>query len=509
MRTTPIILVILATCAAALAQTRPSSRASATTEPATGDHLSVTVHQIMLHGQPLKYEATAGTMAEETDEGKPQASFFFVAYRLLRDPPREPTTRPITFVFNGGPGAAAVFLHLGTVGPMRLEFAPQGVPNPPPHKVVENQETWLDLTDLVFIDPVGTGFSRPAEGVPTTKFYGVEQDISSVGDFIRLYLTRYERWNSPKFLAGESYGTTRAAGLSYYLADHFGIDLNGIVLISTVLNFQAIETDEGNDLPYALFLPSYTAIAGYHHRLPGDLQSAPDEAVAAAERWATGDYMTLLAKGKSLTPEEQTSLTTTLSRYTGLPEDFIRKSHWRISAEAFRKHLLNDQEKILGRYDARLTAPDPTPATDDLSQDPSDSLFGPAYVSAFNQYVRHDLKFVTDMAYRDLAPVWPWDFKEEGQEMGYLDVSGRLREAMLENPHLRVLVAAGHYDLATPFASVDYTLAHMDLSKQISDRITQTYYPSGHMIYHVAEARQKLRADVGAFMSAAAPTTRP
>jgi carboxypeptidase C (cathepsin A) len=460
-----------------------------------------------VHGQPLRYEATAGTLAIKDDDGKPQASFFFVAYRVLG---KDSAKRPVTFVFNGGPGAASVFLHLGTVGPMRLNNSPLGDPGPPPHGLVENQETWLDATDLVFIDPVGTGFSRPAEGVSTKEFYGVEQDISSVANFIRLYLTRYERWSSPKFLAGESYGTTRAAGLSLYLEDHFGMDLNGIVLISTVLNFQAIEDDEGNDLPFALFLPSYTAIAAYHHRLAGDLQSAPDQAIAASQHWATTDYMTALTKGNSLTADERDAVARTLSRYTGLPVDFILKSRLRIGPSAFRKHLLNDEEKIIGRYDARLTAPDPTPATDELSQDPSDSLYGPAYVTVFNDYVRRELKYETDVAFRDLAPVFPWDFSERGQEMGYLYVADRLREAMLENPHLQVLVAAGHYDLATPFASVDYTISHLDLGNQISSRITEKYYSSGHMIYHVGSERQKLRADVGTFMSGAlSATTQP
>jgi carboxypeptidase C (cathepsin A) len=499
-----VALCILSFTAFALAQRAPRTQpTSATTQPAE-DHLSVTDHEITLHGSPLHYQATAGTIAMKDEEGKPRANMFFVAYNLKPAP--GPTTRPITFVFNGGPGAASVFLHLGTVGPMRLNNNEEGDPGAPPHVVVENQETWLDATDLVFIDPVGTGFSRPAEGINTSEFYGVEQDISSVADFIRLYLTRYERWNSPKFLAGESYGTTRAAGLSLYLADHYGIDLNGIVLISTVLNFQAIDDEGGNDLPYALYLPSFTAIAEYHHRLT----TPPDETRQASEKYAIGDYMTALAKGNSLTADERDAVADKLVAYTGLPKDFILKSHLRISPDAFRKHLLNDQAKILGRYDARLKADDPNPATDELSQDPSDSLYGPAYSSAFNDYVRRDLKFETDIPYVELGNVWPWNFHVRDQDMGYLDVSGRLRDAMLQNPHLRVLVNAGFYDLATPFASVDYTITHMDLGSQISQRITQAYFPSGHMIYHYAPARRQLREDVGTFIQAAlAPATEP
>ncbi|MGA2233379.1 MAG: peptidase S10 [Tepidisphaeraceae bacterium] len=505
------LIILLAALSLALipaparAQSRPSSRP--TTQTSEEDHLSVTTHSIQLHGQTLRYEATAGTLAIHDDAGKPRANFFFIAYKLLTDPAQDVATRPVTFVFNGGPGAASVWLQLGTVGPMRVNVAANGDPGPPPHKLVENQETWLDATDLVFIDPVGTGFSRAAEGVPPTQFWGVDQDISSVADFIRIYLTRFDRWSSPKFLAGESYGTTRAAGLSLYLADHFGVDLNGIVLISTVLNFQAIEPNDGNDLPYALFLPSYAAIAAYHHRLSGDLQANPDQTRAAAEQYAIGDYMTALSKGKQLTPAEQQAVAQRLSQFTGLPVDFILKSRLRISPEAFRKHLLNDQEKIIGRYDATMIAPDPTPATDDLSQDPSDSLYYPVYASTFNDYVRRDLKYETDVPYRVIAPVYPWDFGTGGD--GYLDVSGRLREAMLQNPQLTVLVNAGYYDLATPFASVDYTVGHLDLGDQIASRITQTYYASGHMIYHHEPAREQLRANVGAFIQGAVPTTQP
>jgi len=495
-------ILVFSLATAALAQSRPSSR-SATSQPSEEDHLSVTTHTITLHGQPLKYETTAGTIGIKDDAGKLRCNFFFIAYRVLKDPAYEPGKRPITFVFNGGPGSSSVWLHLGTVGPMRVNNSDDGTPDAPPHRLVENQETWLDASDLVFIDPVGTGYSRAADGVAPKDFYGVEQDISSVADFIRLYLTRYQRWSSPKFLAGESYGTTRAAGLSLYLADRFGIDLNGIVLISTVLNFQVLSPEEGNDLPYALFLPSYTAIASYHHKLTGDA----DQLRAASVAWATGDYMTALTKGKSLTPAEQSAVADKLVQFTSLPKEFILKSRLRISPEAFRKHLLNNEEKILGRYDARLLADDPTPATDELSQDPSDSLYSPSFASDFNDYIRGTLKYETDIPYHVLARVGPWDF---GQGDGYLDVSGRLRQAMLQNPHLKVLVAAGFYDLATPFATVNYTIGHMDLGNQISSRLTQTYYGSGHMIYQSSSTREKLRADVGTFMTGALPaTTQP
>ena len=501
------LFVGLTLAAPALAQNRRSAAtqaASATTQP-TEDHISVTTHEITLHGKVLKYEADAGTLAIKDENDKLQAHFFFIAYRVL--PAGDPATRPITFVFNGGPGSASIWLHLGTVGPMRLDLPKEGFPGPPPHRVVENQDTWLDATDLVFIDPIGTGFSRAAEGVDADQFYGVDQDVRSVGNFIRLYLTRYERWSSPKFLAGESYGTTRAAGLANYLIEHPGVDLNGIVLISTVLNFQTLSPDTGNDLPYALFMPTYCSVALYHHRLDGDLQADVDGTRAAAEKWAMTDYIAALAKGKSLTDAERADVVKTLARYTGLSPDYISKARLRIDPDAFRKKLLNDQEKIIGRYDARVTAPDPNPASDELNQDPSGEEYTAPYATAFNDYVRRDLKYETDLPYETLSGTVNvhWDFGK----WGYTDVSEKLRDAMLENPYLKVFVAEGYYDLATPFCSVDYTLNQLDLGKQVSDRITQSYYPSGHMIYQYAPARAKLRADIGAFMPSAVPTTQP
>lgn len=477
---------------------------SATTQPATEpsaaaaqDKLSVTRHSILVDGQSIDYEATAGTMALTDESGKTEANFFFVAY--VKQPADQPATRPITFIFNGGPGAAAVWLHLGAVGPKRIELQDNGLPGAPPHRLIDNPQTWLDQSDLVFIDPVGTGYSRAAEGKKPQDFFGVEGDIDSVAGFIRLYLTRYQRWTSPKFLAGESYGTTRAAGLASHLLDRYGIDLNGIILISTVLNFQTLAPSDGNDLPYALYLPSYTAIALHHHKLQAeDAQKLLEE----VSRYAMGDYLKALAEGSALTPQARAEVVEHLSRYTGLPADLIDKADLRISPDLFRKRLLNDQRMILGRFDGRITGPDMAPASDDASFDPSLSLYLPVYAGTFNDYIRRDLKFESDLNYEVLnGRVQPWDFKGEG--MGYLDVTGSLRGAMVENPHLRILVASGYEDLATAFLATNYTFDHLDLSGRLRNRVTQTYYDSGHMIYHDPPSLKKLKEDVADFIAAA------
>jgi carboxypeptidase C (cathepsin A) len=497
-RSIALTVILLLAVPAALAQHHRSSEAS--TEPSTGpadqaqDKLSVTHHSMTLDGQTIDYQATAGTITMKDESGKPKADFFFVAY--VKQPAGQPSTRPITFVFNGGPGAAAVWLHLGAAGPMRVQLGENGIPGAPPHALIQNDQTWLDLSDLVFIDPVGTGFSRPAEGQKPDEFYGVQQDLDSVGDFIRLYLTRYERWSSPKFLAGESYGTTRAAGLSAHLLDHYGIDLNGIILLSTVLNFQTLAPAQGNDLPYALYLPSYASIALYHQKIKA---ADPDKLRDEVSRYALGDYLTALAQGSGLSAPARADVIEHLARYTGLPAELIDRANLRIDPNLFRKNLLIDRRLILGRFDARLTGEDPDPADQNEEYDPSFSLYLPVYSSTFNDYVRRELKFESDLPYEVLSGrVGPWDFGKGG--MGYLDVTHALRQAMLDNPHLRVLVASGYDDLATPFLGTDYTFNHLDPTGRLRAKVTQTFYPTGHMIYHDPASLIKLKQDISVFM---------
>ena len=408
----------------------------------------------------------------------------------------------MTFVFNGGPGAASVWLHLGTVGPRRVKLTENGEAPPPPYGVEDNPATWLDVTDLVFIDPVGTGYSRPSPGEKQEQFSGVQEDIASVAEFIRLYTTRNGRWPSPKFLAGESYGTTRAAGLSEHLLEHDGIALNGIVFISTVLNFQTISISSGNELPYALYVPTYTAAAWYHKKLPSDLQADLAKATKESEKWAIDSYLPALAKGKSLTGDERQAVVQKLARFTGLSADVVDKADLRIDPSLFRKALLEDRRELIGRFDARLTGYNPDVESRHADFDPSLSPFLAAYTAAFNEYVRHSLKYESDLSYEVLSgQVGAWNFGRAGG--GYLDVSGNLQDAMRKNTRLRVLFASGQFDLATPFLATNYTVNHLELSPALRENVTQTYYPGGHMLYHHHASAQKLHDDVKAFVEKA------
>lgn len=463
---------------------------------------AVTEHEVNARGGPLKYTATTAKMLMKDEEGKTRARMFFVAYEKQQVPDSDLSSRPVTFVFNGGPGAAAVWLHLGAAGPYRIELTPEGEVPPPPHRVVENSCTWLHATDLVFIDPVGTGFSRPEKGEKAEQFYGVSADISSVADFIRLYITRYQRWNSPLFLAGESYGTTRAAGLSEHLLEKQGIALNGIILISSVLDFSTLSPGDGNDLPYALYLPSYTAAAWYHRRLGPDLQADLETTLRRAEEWAAGDYLVALGRGDALSPEARRVVVEHLARFTSLPPRLIERANLRIGAGLFQKHLLADESRLIGRFDARITGYDSDPLSNRPDYDPSLARYLPVYTSAFNDYVRRKLNFESTLAYEVLSGrVHPWKYGEAGT--GYLYVADDLRSAMIKNPYLRVMFASGWFDLATPYFATVYTIDHMELSPELRVNITEKHYLGGHMMYHYAPSLEKLRDDVTAFIESA------
>ena len=468
------------------------------------DKLSITHHEIKTAGQTLKYEATAGTMAMKDEAGKARANFFFVAYRKESGDNFDPAKRPITFVFNGGPGAAAVWLHLGAVGPKSMKLDDAGVPTGPPHALIDNPNTWLDATDMVLIDPVNTGYSRAAEGVKPEEFFGVDRDVQTVGEFIRLYLTRYDRWLSPKFLAGESYGTTRAAGLSEHLLNH-GIDLNGIIFISSVLDFATISQGGSNDLPYILFLPSFTSTAAHHKKLDAELMKDRSKTQAEVQNWAVTEYASALARGDTLKGDERAAVVKKLARFTSLSEDIVDKTNLRIAPSYFEKQLLGDGRRIVGRFDARLIGVDPQPLSEDPAFDPSFSYYLPAYTSTMTAYARHVLKFESDLPYESLAGgrVQPWSFGREGQ--GFLDVATTLARAMRENPKMKVMFASGYTDLATPYFATDYTISHMNLSADLRKNVSRAMYEGGHMMYHVRESLEKLHADVAGFIGAALP----
>jgi len=465
---------------------------------------SKTNHSIQINGKTLAYTATAGTLVLKKDD-KPWASMFYVAYTLDG---AEASKRPITFAFNGGPGSSSVWLHMGALGPKRVDMGPDGAPPKPPYRLVDNQDTALQFTDLVFIDPVTTGFSRAAPGQEDKQFHGFDGDLESVAEFIRLYLTRSERWGSAKFLAGESYGTTRAAALSERLLDNDGIYLNGITLISSVLNFETIAFAAGNDLPYALFLPSYTAAAWYHKKLSKDLQGDLEKALGEARRFAANEYSAALMKGDKLTSSERMSAVREMARLTGLPEQYIEQSNLRVSEPRFTKELLRDQRKTIGRYDSRLEGEDIDAAGDRPEYDPSYASVQGVFTAMFNDYVRADLKYESDVPYQVLTDkVQPWNY--DRFQNRYVNVAELLRQAMTQNSNLRVMIANGYYDLATPFFATEYTVNHIGLEPGLSNHISLTYCDAGHMLYTKQSCLDGLHGAMAEFYQKSVPNIGP
>lgn len=483
-------------------------------EPAPKDQLVETKHSVIIGGRELHYTVTTGTIVlkEETEkkgekegeaEGeKPKATIFFTAYTL--DDPGDITKRPLTFSFNGGPGSSSVWLHLGLLGPRRVHLDDQGFMTQPPFRLVENEFSLLDKTDLVFIDPVSTGFSRAVVGEKARQFHGFKKDIESVGDFIRLYTTRYLRWTSPKFLIGESYGTTRAAGLSGYLQDRHGLFLNGIMLISAVLDFSTLEFELGNELPYILFLPTYTATAWYHGLLAPELQADLERTLEEVKRFAAGEYTLALMKGNQLVGEERAAIVNQLARFTGLSQEYIERTNLRILIYRFTKELLRSSRRTVGRLDSRFTGVDRDAAGEFNEDDPSmNNITGP-YTAAFNDYVRSELKYESDLPYEILNPkVWPWSYTEF--ENRFVNVAETLRRAITMNPYLKVFVANGYYDLATPYFATEWTFNHLGLEPHFQENIRMSYYEAGHMMYIHIPSLAQLKADLAEFISGSLP----
>ena len=458
----------------------------------------VTHHSIQAGARPLKYTATAGMMPLRNEKGETEAHIFFVAYTL--DGVSDTSRRPLMFSFNGGPGSASVWLHLGAVGPKRVVMLNNGEMPAPPFHLVDNEYTWLDQTDLVFIDPVGTGYSRATKPELNKNFWNLRGDIQSVGEFIRMYLTRYERWTSPLFLVGESYGTTRAAGLSGYLIDR-GIAFNGIVLVSSVLNFETLDFTKGNDLPYVLYLPTYAATAWYHHKLAPDLQQNLENTLKEVEAWADTGYAEALAKGDRLTAAERQQAIDRLSRYTGLDKRYIDDSNLRVPIFRFTKELLRDQKRTVGRLDSRFKGVDESAATATPEYDPSMAAIRPPYTSTFNNYVRSELGYKTDLEYYILGEGIhsPWEWGPPSRQ-GFPDTSDDLRSAFSKNPYMKLYVASGYFDLATPYFATQYTLNHMGLDPSLRGNIRTGEFEAGHMVYIDSKSLEKLKREVTAFL---------
>jgi carboxypeptidase C (cathepsin A) len=460
----------------------------------------VTHHQIAVNGKALAYTATAGRLPIKRGDGKIEAEMFFVAYTLDG---QDAGKRPLTFAFNGGPGSASVWLHMGALGPKRVVLEANGFMPAAPYRIEDNPATLLDRSDIVMVDAMATGYSRAANAELTKKFLGLRGDVEGFGEFIRLYLSRYDRWTSPLFLLGESYGTTRAAGIAGYLADH-GISFNGVTLLSMAVDFQTLEWNKSNDLPYALLLPTFNMIAGYHHKLPADLSQDMAKTRQEVVRWATNDYLLALGKGDAMTPDERRKIVEQVARYTGLRPEVVENHNLRIDVPTFTHELLLDQKLVVGRLDGRFTSPDPE---DRGFYDPASAAIVPPYTSVFNNYVRNDLGYKTDMPYKVFAfdeggfQKWEWGNAVEG----FPSTAGGLRSAMIKNPYLKILVMEGHYDLATPFAAADWTMDHLNLDAKYRQSVSYATYEAGHMVYIDRAEHTKMKKDLVDFMEKCLP----
>lgn len=461
---------------------------------------SITEHEVTMNKVLVKYRATAGTLPVKTSgEGKIKAQMFYVAYERLGVD--DHAARPITFVFNGGPGSSSVWLHMGALGPKRVRLTEDGHPLPKRGEVIDNEYSWLDLTDLVFIDPVSTGLSRPAEGEDAKQFHSVEDDVKSVGEFIRLYTTRNKRWQSPKFLAGESYGSTRAAALAFHLQTQHGMYLDGVTLISPALDFQTLCFDHGNDLPYALFLPTYAATAYQHGKLASQAGKTIDEVIKRAEDFAIKAYLPALAQGGRLTEAEKASLAQELALLTGIDAPTWIRMNLRLGDSDFFKLLLRDQARMVGRLDSRFTCPVLTRPESDINADPSYAAINGAFTQALHTHLLGTLNYASEVKYEILyLGLDHWNFNASNK---YVTTSPDLHKAMVDNPRLRVLICCGYFDAATPHFAAEFSASHIGLDREIHNRITTKHYGAGHMMYIRHADLVQLKSDAAAFYAQA------
>ena len=481
------------------------SAPSANGEKAAAEKLSKTRHVIVLDNGPVEYLATAGRLHVRNHAGKHEADIFFIAYTKEpgpKEPGTGPTRRPLTFAFNGGPGASSVWLNFGAFGPKRVFLPDEGGPPPPPYQLVDNACSLLDVTDLVFIDPVGTGYSRAAEGVKEKTFFDMETDVAVLGAFIRAYVTRFGRWESPKFLAGESYGGMRALLLARHLHERYGLDCNGLILISPALNFQNFVFGPDNFLPYVLFLPAYTAAAFYHKKLAPPLSSDLRKTLAEVEAWTMNGYLPALARGDALKEAEEKEVMEKLHTYTGLSEDYIKEARLRITNRAFSRELLRSQGLIVGILDSRLTASD-RGWTKPFIDEPGMVLTVGPYVGALNDHLGRDLRYQSDLPYRyfsqEASATWNWGSAIQG----YPAATDTLAALLRQFGYFRVFIAGGYYDLDIGYYASRYAVDHLGLPRDLKDHITLRYYESGHQIYVHLPSLIRLKGDVAAFIKAA------
>jgi len=505
---TLLLLALVATAVPATAQESEKPRESPAAAAEPKERLSETTHKIRLGGTEISYRALAGELLLRDEAEKPQALMFYVAYLAQGAKVGE---RPITFLFNGGPGSSAIWLHLGAFGPKRVRVDEMGLPGSPPYSLTDNPGSLLDLTDLVFVDPVSTGYSRVLPGVKAAQFHEVHGDVEAMSEFIRRFLTRQGRWESPLFIAGESYGTIRGAGVVDLLLRRHGIHSNGLLLISPALNQMTFRDGDGNDLPYVLALPTYAATAWYHKRLEPALQARSlDEVMREAEEFALGTYSRALLLGAGLGAEERRKVVGQLARLTGLPPEEIDRRDLRVNRYVFAAELLRPERLQLGILDSRYKGFPNYLATEGFSPvyqyslaDPSEAAVSGAFVSALQQYLRRDLRYETEMTYEALAlPVAQgWDYSRVTNR--YLYGADNLRSALSANPEMDVFVANGHYDLVTTSLAARYVIDHLGIDPRLRGNLTLAFYPAGHMMYLHEPSLHRLKEDLARFYKAA------
>lgn len=509
MKLLPLVATLaLASALVASAQEEPKTAAPERKAPAAAPAStpekdpapSVTEGEVKIGDQVVRYRATAGYLVQRDDKGVAKANLFYVAYTKLGV--ADAAKRPVMFSFNGGPGAASVWLHLGGLGPKRVVMTDVGGPVSAPYRLEDNASSWLDETDLVFVDPVSSGFSRAAKDQDPKQFHGFTADLESLADFIQVWTTRNNRWLSPKFLVGESYGTTRVSALSERLQQKYDLYVNGVALVSSILNFQTARFAPGNDNPYPLFLPTYTATAWHHGRLKGDWAKTLEGALKRSETFAQKDYVLALMQGDALSAAERERIAKELAELTGLRVDFVKEKNLRVTIGQLIRELRRDEGVVVGRLDSSVAG-----VLDESGGEGGGSFFDPSmeairgpYAAAMSDYARQTLKFETDQHYGVLVNVQPWSYKNV--ENTYLDTGVMLKNAMVRNPAMKVWVANGYYDLATPYFATDWTFRHMNLPAAVRGNVSQTYYRAGHMMYTHVDSLQQLKADFAKWIRA-------
>jgi carboxypeptidase C (cathepsin A) len=516
MKTTPLGAILVAALALPIAaQQRGQSPSQPQTAAIRSDQsgppresagpaeekISQTMHVTRLDGREVRYTAAAGTLPIRADDGKVAGRMFFVAYTKDAEDPR---SRPVSFLYNGGPGSATIWLHMGSFAPKRVQMADEGFQPAPPFRLVNNEHSLLEATDLVFVDAMSTGYSRTVPGVDPSQYHGQAGDLRAFGDFINEYLTTSARWPSPKYLIGESYGSIRSAGLAQELQSRHGIELNGVVLLSALLTYQTIAVSPQNDAAFVSYFPTYTASAWFHKKLTPDLAGDLKKAVAEARAFADGEYAAALLKGNSLPAADRRAIAQNVARLTGLTPEYIEQTNLRIDPGRFRKELLRDRRLSIGRLDSRYTVTDLDAAGEQQEFDPSNTALQGAYTALFMDYVRNELKWQSDLHYDSRGNVRPWTYDQNR----YMDMTEALRSTMARNPFLKVLVLAGYYDMATPFHGIEMNMWHLAYDRFYTDRVQFAYYEGGHMMYTRPSEHRKLKDDLSKFIAATAGAAR-